>query len=66
MQASGADVVIAYVTHDPGTGITAMTRGDESTRRYRFGGASTEAPYWAGAWAISMAWRLVKQMGQGQ
>jgi nicotinamide-nucleotide amidase len=63
MQASGADVVIAYVTHDPGTGITAMTRGDESTRRYRFGGASTEAPYWAGAWAISMAWRLVKQMG---
>jgi competence/damage-inducible protein CinA-like protein len=62
MEVSGADVVIAYVTHDPGTGITAMTRGDESTRRYRFGGASTEAPYWAGAWAISMAWRLVKQM----
>jgi molybdenum cofactor synthesis domain-containing protein len=66
MAASGADVVIAYVTHDLGTGITAMTRGDESTRRYRFGGANTEAPYWAGAWAISMAWRLVKEMGQGQ
>ncbi len=60
LEASGADVVIAYVTHDAGTGITAMTRDKERTRRYHYGGVSTDAPLWAGTWAISMAWHLVR------
>lgn len=64
LDASGADVVISYVTHDPGTGITAMTREKERSRRYRFGGANVEAPVWAGTWAISMAWHLVRRMGE--
>ena len=59
---TGADVVIAYVTHEQGTGITAMTAERERTRRYAFGGAATEAPAWAGTWAISMAWHLVRRI----
>ncbi len=59
---TGADVVIAYVTHEHGTGITAMTAERERTRRYAFGGAGTEAPFWAGTWAISMAWHLVRRI----
>jgi nicotinamide-nucleotide amidase len=62
MEASGADVVISYVTHDRGTGIAAMTRSASRTRRYGFGGAGTDAPVWAGTWAISMAWHLARQM----
>jgi nicotinamide-nucleotide amidase len=59
---SGADVVIAYVTHEQGTGITAMTRQRDRMRRYAFGGVSTDAPVWAGTWAISMAWHLVREI----
>lgn len=64
IEASGADVALAFVTHETGTGITAMTRAHARTRGYRFGGAGVEAPVWAGAWAISMAWHLVRQMDQ--
>ncbi len=62
MDVSGADVVIAYVTLDAGTGITAMTREKSRTRRYGFGGANTDAPAWAGTWGISMAWHLVRRI----
>lgn len=62
MDVSGADVVIAYVTLDVGTGITAMTREKSRTRRYGFGGANTDAPAWAGTWGISMAWHLVRRI----
>jgi nicotinamide-nucleotide amidase len=58
---TGADVVIAVVTHHAGTGITSLTAQHERSRRYRFGGSETEAPSWAGAWGMSMAWRLVRQ-----
>jgi competence/damage-inducible protein CinA-like protein len=61
---SAADVAIAYVTHDAGTAVTAMTRERERTRRYGFGGAALEAPVWASAWGISMAWFLVRQIVQ--
>ena len=59
---TGADVVIAVVTDDSGTGITALTEHGERSRSYGFGGADTDAPYWAGTWGISMAWRLVRQI----
>jgi nicotinamide-nucleotide amidase len=62
LDASGADVVIVYVTLDAGTGITAMTREKSRTRRYGFGGADTDAPAWAGTWGISMAWHLVRRI----
>jgi molybdenum cofactor synthesis domain-containing protein len=62
MDASGADVVIAYVTLEAGTGITAMTREKSRTRRYGFGGANTDAPGWAGTWGISMAWHQVRRI----
>jgi nicotinamide-nucleotide amidase len=62
LDASGADVVIVYVTLDAGTGITAMTREKSRTRRYGFGGANTDAPAWAGTWGISMAWHLVRRI----
>jgi nicotinamide-nucleotide amidase len=62
LDASGADVVIAYVTLDAGTGITALTREKSRTRRYGFGGANTDAPAWAGTWGISMAWHLVRRI----
>jgi nicotinamide-nucleotide amidase len=62
LDASGADVVVAYVTLDAGTGITAMTRDKFRTRRYGFGGANTDAPAWAGTWGISMAWHLVRRI----
>jgi nicotinamide-nucleotide amidase len=62
LDTSGADVVIAYVTLDAGTGITALTREKSRTRRYGFGGANTDAPAWAGTWGISMAWHLVRRI----
>jgi nicotinamide-nucleotide amidase len=62
MESSEADVAIAYVTHEQGTGITAMTRDRERTRRYGFGGASTDAPAWAGTWGTSMAWHLMRRI----
>ena len=62
---TGADVVIAVVTHTSGTGITAWTPQRERSRHYTFGGAESEAPLWAGTWGISMAWRLVRQMLEG-
>jgi len=61
---SGADVVIAVVTHASGTGITALTAHGERSRSYGFGGADTDAPHWAGTWGISMAWRLVRQIAE--
>ncbi len=64
LDASGADVVLAFVTHDAGTGITALTRTGDRTRGYRYGGAGVEAPVWAGTWAISMAWHLLRHMDQ--
>ncbi len=60
--ASGADVVIAYVTHEQGTGIAVRAGEHTRTRRYGFGGAGTDAPVWAGTWAISMAWHLVRRV----
>jgi nicotinamide-nucleotide amidase len=66
IETSGADVVLAFVTHDAGTGITAMTRASDRTRGYRFGGAGVEAPVWAGTWAISMAWMLLGQDRSGR
>jgi len=62
IETSGADVVIAYVTDEAGTGITAMTRQRQRTRWYQFGGADIDAPVWAGTWAIGMAWQLVREM----
>jgi nicotinamide-nucleotide amidase len=62
---TGADVVIAVVTHASGTGITAWTPQRARTRHYTFGGAESEAPLWAGTWGMSMAWRLVRQMVEG-
>lgn len=59
--ATGADVVIAAVTHIEGTGIAALTPYGTRSRQYRFGGADTGAPVWAGTWGIGMAWRLVRQ-----
>jgi competence/damage-inducible protein CinA-like protein len=61
---SGADVVIAVVTHASGTGITALTAHGERSRSYGFGGADTDAPHWAGTWGISMAWRLIRQIAE--
>lgn len=64
-QQSGAEVVIAIVTHEAGTGITARTPGRTRSRRYQFGGVETDAPVWAGTWGMSMAWRLARQeLGQ--
>lgn len=65
MDETGADVTIAYVTHEAGTGITARAGGEDRTRRYGFGGVSTDAPSWAGTWGISMAWHLVRRMAAG-
>lgn len=65
MDETGADVAIAYVTHEAGTGITARAGGEDRTRRYGFGGSSTDAPSWAGTWGISMAWHLVRRMAAG-
>jgi len=62
-QASGADVVIAIVTHDRGTGITAVYGNQTRHRRYAFGGSATEAPQWAGTWGMSMAWQLARKSG---
>ncbi len=64
LEETGADVVLAYVTHSAGTGITARAGEHERTRRYAFGGAGTGAPYWAGTWAIGMAWHLVRRLNQ--
>ncbi|MCZ2099706.1 MAG: CinA family nicotinamide mononucleotide deamidase-related protein [Anaerolineae bacterium] len=57
---SGADVVIAIVTFDAGTGITALAAHEERSRCYGFGGANSEAPFWAGTWGMSMAWQLAR------
>jgi len=59
---TGADLAIAYVTHEGGTGISAATRERERTRRYTFGGAQTDAPVWGATWGISMAWHLARGM----
>lgn len=61
LQSTGAQVAIAYVTADTGTGIAAATGDRERVRRYKFGGALVEAPTWAGTWAIGMAWQLVRE-----
>jgi nicotinamide-nucleotide amidase len=61
---SGADVVIAIVTHETGTGITSLTQHEERSRSYHFGGVDNETPIWAGTWGMSMAWRLVRQAGE--
>ena len=58
---TGADVVIAIVTHDSGTGIATMTAQRERTRQYRFGGLESGAPVWAGTWGMGMAWRLARK-----
>jgi nicotinamide-nucleotide amidase len=59
--ATGADVVIAAATHAAGTGIAVLTPYGARRRRYRFGGAETGAPIWAGTWGIGMAWRLLRE-----
>lgn len=63
---SGADVAIAIVTFDPGTGITALTSHEERSRCYGFGGANSDAPDWAWTWGMSMAWQLARQIAAGR
>jgi hypothetical protein len=60
-----ADVVIAIVTYESGTGIAVVANQEERSRCYRFGGVETDAPIWAGTWGMSMAWHLVRKMGDG-
>jgi len=57
---TGADVVIAIVTFEAGTGITALAAHEERSRCYGYGGANSEAPVWAGTWGMSMAWQLTR------
>jgi len=62
---TGADVVIAIVTFDAGTGITALAAHEERSRCYGFGGANSDAPFWAGTWGMSMAWQLARHAVTG-
>lgn len=60
LQESGeADVCIAYVTRGGGTGLAVALGDHVRTRQYVF-----DTPMWAGTWAISLAWHLVKQAQQ--
>jgi competence/damage-inducible protein CinA-like protein len=57
-----ANVAIAIVTFDSGTGITALTELEERSRCYGFGGRDSDAPNWAGTWGMAMAWQLARQV----
>jgi nicotinamide-nucleotide amidase len=59
---SGADVVIVVITHDSGTGITGLTAQKERSRCYQYGGADTDAQWWAGTRGLTLAWRLARQI----
>lgn len=61
---TGADVVVAIVTDDAGTGIVAQTPTGQRVRQYGFGGSSADAQVWAGTWGMSMAWRLLREMDE--
>ena len=59
---TGADIAIAIATHDEGTAIAVSSLSKKRSRIYNFGGVETRAPYWAGTWGMSLAWRICKEL----
>ncbi|NLX10031.1 MAG: CinA family nicotinamide mononucleotide deamidase-related protein [Chloroflexi bacterium] len=59
---TGADVVIAILTREPGTGISTLAGLEERSRCYQYGGVESDAPQWAGTWGMSMAWHLTRRL----
>jgi nicotinamide-nucleotide amidase len=46
---------------DEGTAIAVYLGGEISSRSYGFGGQAETAKSWASTWAMSMAWRMLKE-----
>lgn len=70
-KASNAAVGIAVVSHpdmdehhadrEEGTAIAVYLDGNLRSRAYGFGGQAETAKSWASTWAMSMAWRMLKE-----
>jgi nicotinamide-nucleotide amidase len=70
-KASGALVGIAVVSYpemdehfadkDEGTAIAVYLGGNVRSRSYGFGGQAETAKSWASTWALSMAWRMLRE-----
>jgi hypothetical protein len=50
---------------DEGTAIAVYLGGEIRSRSYGFGGQAETAKSWASTWAMSMAWRLLKEKYDG-
>ncbi|MCB9451832.1 MAG: CinA family nicotinamide mononucleotide deamidase-related protein [Anaerolineaceae bacterium] len=46
---------------ESGTAIAVYFAGQKQSRVYGFGGQSEVAPEWTSTWAMSMAWRMLKE-----
>ena len=70
---SGANVAVVVVAYpeineqaDSGEGsaLAVYTGGKIRSRVYGFGGESETAKLWTGTWAMSMAWRMLREKGE--
>lgn len=70
---SGANVSVAVIAYpeineqaDSGEGsaLAVWVGGSVRSRGYGFGGESDTAKQWTGTWAMSMAWRMLKEHGE--
>jgi nicotinamide-nucleotide amidase len=70
-QQSGVTLAIAIVSRsgaqedhadaDELSAIAVYSNGKVRSRAYGFGGGTDEAKWWTGTWAMSMAWRMLRE-----
>lgn len=73
-QQSGANVALVVVSrpdaledHDDtteGSAVAAYANGAMRSRAYGFGGGTDTAKEWTGTWAMSMAWRMLREKAE--
>ena len=58
---SHPDALEDHADSDDGSAIAVCVDGKMRSRGYGFGGGTDTAREWTGTWAMSMAWRMLRE-----
>ncbi len=63
---SRPDALEDHADSDEGSALAVDVKGSVRSRAYGFGGGTDTAKEWTGTWAMSMAWRMLKERLESQ